>query len=135
MTALTADRNTPRREADIFGRAVKGATEIFAGALVALDANGFAVPGATATDLTADGRAEEHVENAGADGDVQVEVRKGTFRFANSAGADEIVAADIGATCYIVDDQTVAKTDGTATRSAAGTVMDVDADGVWVRID
>ena len=33
---------------------------------------------------------------------------------------------------YIVDDETVAKTDGTATRSAAGKVVGLDSDGVWV---
>ena len=32
----------------------------------------------------------------------------------------------------MVDDQTVAKTDGTGTRSAAGVVVNVDALGVWV---
>jgi len=45
-----------------------------------------------------------------------------------------IAAAEIGTYCYIVDDQTVAKTDGTATRSSAGKVFDVDAQGVWVEI-
>jgi len=35
----------------------------------------------------------------------------------------------------VVDDQTVAKTDGTATRSPAGFVDMVDDLGVWVRFD
>ena len=39
---------------------------------------------------------------------------------------------DIGKDCFIVDDQTVAKTNGANTRSRAGKVFDVDADGVWV---
>jgi hypothetical protein len=34
-----------------------------------------------------------------------------------------------------VDDQTVAKTDGTGARSVAGKVFDVDSGGVWVRFD
>ena len=34
--------------------------------------------------------------------------------------------------CYVVDDETVAKTNGTNTRSRAGVVVDVDAQGVWV---
>ena len=46
--------------------------------------------------------------------------------------ADAITLADVGSDCYIVDDQTVAKTNGTNTRSVAGKVFDVDADGVWV---
>ncbi|CUH67985.1 hypothetical protein TG4357_03322 [Thalassovita gelatinovora] len=53
----------------------------------------------------------------------------------NSAAADEITIADIGNKAYAVDDQTVAKTDGTATRSPAGIIDDVDANGVWVRFD
>jgi len=65
---------------------------------------------------------------------VTVPVRTGVFRFANSAGADEIALADVGADAWIVDDQTVAKTDGTASRSKAGRIMDVDAHGVWVSI-
>ncbi len=43
--------------------------------------------------------------------------------------------ADIGKLCFIVDDCTVAKTNGSATRSRAGTVEDVDASGVCVRLD
>jgi len=39
----------------------------------------------------------------------------------------------LGKTCYIVDDETVAKTNGTNTRSAAGTVVGVESDGVWVQ--
>ena len=42
--------------------------------------------------------------------------------------------ADVGADCYIVDDQTVAKTNGTNTRSVAGKIIAVDADGVWVKL-
>ena len=61
-------------------------------------------------------------------------MRRGCFRFANSVAADLIALADIGADCFIVDDQTVAKTNGGATRSIAGKIRDVDADGVWVQI-
>ena len=57
------------------------------------------------------------------------------FHFANSAAADAIAIGDIGAVCFAVDDQTVAKTNGSSTRSPAGIVEDVDATGVWVRFD
>lgn len=135
MAALTEARTTPRRDAKQFGRLVAGTKKIFEGALVCLNATGFATPGAVATTLVADGIATETVDNtAGADGDKTVEVEKGTFRFANSAAGDAITQAEIGDTCYIVDDQTVAKTNGTNTRSAAGAIVDVDAVGVWVKI-
>lgn len=133
--ALTKDRDTHRREGVQNSDPIAAATRIFAGSLVCLNAAGFAVPGATATTLTARGRAEEQVDNRdGAAGDLKVETRRGVFRFDNSAAADEITRADILSECYIVDDQTVAKTDGTSTRSVAGIIQDVDEAGVWVEI-
>jgi hypothetical protein len=100
------------------------------------DAAGNLVEGRTATGLVGVGRAEERVDNsAGAAGALTCDVRPGIYRFANSAGADEIAKADIGSVCFAVDDQTVAKTDATATRSPAGLVEGVDANGVWVRLD
>ncbi len=135
MAALTDARVTLRRDAETFSRGVAATKKIFEGSLVCLNATGFATPGAVATTLKADGVALTTVDNtSGADGAVNVEVRKGTFRFANSAAGDLITRAEIGTTCYVVDDQTVAKTSGTNTRSAAGTVVDVDAQGVWVKI-
>lgn len=134
MAALTTDRNTPRRDGASMSVPVAAAQQIFAGALVAVNATGYATPGATATTLRGIGRAEAQADNsAGADGAISVDVMRGVFRFGNSAAADLITRAEIGADCYIVDDQTVAKTNGTGTRSVAGTVFDVDADGVWVK--
>lgn len=134
--ALTADRNTPMRDGKVVSLPVAASKKIYAGSLVARDANGYATPGATATTVLGVGRAETQADNSsGSDGGVSVDVRKGVFRFANSTGGDEVTGADIGSDCYIVDDQTVAKTDGTGTRSAAGKVFDVDSDGVWVRFD
>lgn len=133
MTALVKDRNTPRRAGDQFDDPVAAATVLFEGAMVCLNAAGDAVPGSTATGLVPRGVAEARVDNAaGAVGDKSVPSQAGTFRFENSTAADEITRAEIGDTAYIVDDQTVAKTDGTGTRSAAGKIIDVDAVGVWV---
>lgn len=131
--ALTADRNTPRREGEEIVLNVAAAKKIYAGSLVARDASGNAAPGGTATTLLGMGRAEEYVDNStGAAGDKTVKIRKGVFRFANSAAGDQITTADIGKECYIVDDQTVAKTDGGSTRSIAGRIDDVESAGVWV---
>lgn len=134
MTALAADRNTPERAGDEFVYPVAATTKIYAGAIVMLNASGDATKGATATGQVCVGRADEQVDNTGAAGAKTIKVRKGVFRWANSAAGDAITKAEIGDTCYIVDDQTVAKTDGTGTRSAAGTIVDVDADGVWVLV-
>lgn len=132
--ALSADRNTKSRPGDIFSYPVLTGVTIYAGALVVLDANGYAKPGITATGLIAVGRAEERVTNAGASGSVTVQIQRGVYHYDNSAAADTITAAEVGDTCYIVNDETVAKTDGTGTRSPAGKVVAVDTDGVWVRI-
>ena len=135
MTALTQDRATPRlAQGDVFDRDVAANAVIFAGAIVCLSATGWAVPGSTATTLVADGVAQQPVDNTGgSNGDLKVRVFKGVFRFANSGSTDAITRAEIGDDCYIVDDQTVAKTSGSNTRSIAGKVVDVDAQGVWVR--
>ena len=135
MAALSADRNTPIRTAEDFEFPVAASTLIYAGSLVCINASSLATKGAVATTLKCVGVAQERADNsAGAASAIRVKVRRGCFRFANSAAADLIALADIGADCFIVDDQTVAKTNGGATRSIAGKIRDVDADGVWVQI-
>lgn len=135
MTALTADRNTPNREGELFSFPVATNIKIYGGSIVMLNATGYATKGAVATGQIAAGRAEDLADNTGgADGAVSVSVRAGVFKFANSAAGDLITIAEVGDNCYIVDDQTVAKTDGTATRSIAGKIVGVDSDGVWVRM-
>lgn len=134
MTALAADRNTP----EALGtdrRGLLGANQaVFAGALLMRNAAGQLVKGATATGSFGVGRAEERVTSTTA-GVTGINYKVGTFRFANSAAGDLIADTEIGTVCYIVDDQTVAKTNGTNTRSPAGVVESVDAQGVWVRFD
>jgi hypothetical protein len=133
MTALTADRATPKRHGRDLNLPVATNAIIFAGAIVALSATGFAVKGAVATTLKGVGVARRSVNNTGgADGAVSLAVERGVWQFGNSASTDQITLADVGASCYIVDDQTVAKTNGGATRSVAGVIRDVDANGVWV---
>lgn len=136
MTALSADRNTARMQGDDRSGLVGASTLIYAGGIVMRNAAGYLVKGATATGAVGVGRAEERVDNsAGANGALAVPYRPGVFLFANSGGADEITIAEIGDVCFIVDDQTVAKTDGSSARSPAGLVEAVDANGVWVRFD
>lgn len=134
MTALTKDRDTPRRGLGVHSYGVKAATKIWAGALVVLNA-GYAAGGTAATGLKAVGRAEHFADNSsGSNGDITIKVRSGVFQFNNSASGDLIAVADIGNDCYIVDDNTVAKTDNSGARSVAGKIVDVDAQGVWVAI-
>jgi hypothetical protein len=59
-------------------------------------------------------------------GDVIVDCDTGTFYLLNSSAGDLITEADAGKVCYLVDSITVAKTDGSATRPVAGTVLPFD---------
>ena len=131
--ALTKDRNTPYRDGDFITPPVAAGAVIHAGALVVANATGFAAPGSTATTLTYLGRADEAVDNTGgADGAKTVKIRRGIpFKF-NNSGTDAVTQASLGKTCYIEDDETVSATNGAGTKSACGTVMAVDSDGVWV---
>jgi hypothetical protein len=135
---LTADaRPVHRNDAETFAVPLAADAVAYLGALICRDSAdaGLGTPGKVSTTLRPIGVAQEHVDNSGgADGAVSVRVRRGTWRFKNSAAGDAITAADVGATAYVVDDETVAKTNGTNTRSAAGRIEDVDAAGVWVRV-
>ena len=133
MVAATQDRDTKRKDPVAFEFPMKAASKVFAGTIVVIESSGFANKGAVATTLKTVGVAQETADNsAGANGDIRVKVRRGCFRMANSSAGDLITLADVGADCFIVDDQTVAKTNGTSTRSVAGKVRDVDSAGVWV---
>ena len=134
MAALTAARDTTEisNGARHLILPVKGSTTIYQGALVALDASGYAVPGSKAATLTAAGRAEETVANTGADGEVSIRVARGVFVFDNATDAGKLTAAHVLKPCYIADDQTVTATADGA--SVAGLVIRVDDLGVAVEI-
>lgn len=131
MAALTRDRNTPEREGDILVLPVAAGVTIFTGSLVVVNTAGFAAPGTVAVGLKAAGRAEEYLINTGVNGSVSIKVRRGVFKFANLE-ADPVTL--LLSTCYIADDQTVAATSGTNTRSVAGKVLAIETDGIWVEI-
>ena len=131
MAALTNVRDTSELGGKYIALPVKGATTIYQGAIVAVDANGYAIPGKKAASLKAAGRAEETVENKGGDGFAVIRVIRGTFVFEISTSG-KITAADVLGLCYMEDDQTVTKT-GTGA-SVAGLVIRVDDEGVAVEM-
>ena len=134
MTALAVARNTQSLGPvlDTQDYPVATGVTIYQGSLVALSATGYATPGAAAATLFALGRAKSTVTNAGTDGAETVAVETGTFKWANSAAGDAITQAEVGDFCWIVDDQTVAKTSNSGARSRAGRITAVDSGGVWV---
>lgn len=130
MAALTQDRNTPRRSGDVVTLPVEANAVIYAGAMVARNGDGNAVPASDTAGLRVVGRAAARADNSGgAAGAITVQASKGIFAYSHSGlGRD-----DIGAQAYAADDQTVALT---GTNSVpAGIIFDVDGDGAWVRID
>jgi len=127
--------------------------KVWQGSIVVQDPfSGYARNGYTATGLIVLGRAEQptfgslpvvvppgigsnvYDNTSGANGGLNVYYRQGVFNFANSGGVDLCAVTNIGSDCYIVDDQTVALTDGVGTRSRAGKIMNVDSAGVWVQM-
>lgn len=132
MTAMSQARSLIEIEGVHSEGPMKGATTILQGALVVME-SGLAIPGKTAAGLTVLGIAVATVQNTGADGAKKVQTKRGTFKFFN-LGADAVVVGDVGKDCYLVDDQTVAKTSNTNARSIAGKVIAVESDGVFVRV-
>lgn len=142
MTALSASRNTALRQpSDVKAFPVAASTTLYQGGIACTDAAGNLVPASAALHLKCVGRVEgdsrsggDCNNSSGSAGDKYCDVKKGIFRWANSAGADAITNAARGQTCYLVDDQTVALTDASGARSAAGIIEDVETAGVWVRM-
>lgn len=133
MTALTAGRNTPRIDGHDFQGPVAATTTCYEGGLACRDASGNLVPGSTALGLTAVGVFTARAANAGSAGAINADYRAGVFGFENSSATDAITDDDIGELAWIVDDQTVAKRQA-GTRSAAGLIVAVDANYVWVKV-
>jgi hypothetical protein len=132
--ALGADRDTPEIEGKLFSYPLLTGVKGYGGGIAVLDASGWCKPAVTGVGLVAVGRFDDQFDNTlGASGDLYATVREGTFRYNNSADADLITKAEIGDTCFLVDDETVAKTSAVGTRSVAGYIRQVDSDGVWVQ--
>lgn len=137
---MTAPRNTPERVG--IGQRhypLAASTTVYAGRIAVLD-GAHCKPGSTALGRVAVGVFTRTAANLGSAGAMSAQVQRGVFRFENSTATDEVTLAEVGKKCWIVNDETVAKTDGAvdadpATRSVAGIVDDVDEQGVWVRID
>jgi hypothetical protein len=149
MAALTNSRNTP--EMADGGRirvfAVEANTNIYLGAIVALNAAGNAVP-CSATTTTANiqraiGRAERMINgtvgqnalnNPGAAGAISVAARKGVFLYSQDGS---ITAANLGSCCFALDDNNVTAADRASGASVqqyavAGQVVAIESGQVWI---
>ena len=104
MAGLTRDRATSYREGVELDYPVAASTKIYAGSLVCVNADGFAVPAADTSGYVFVGVALEQVDNsAGANGAKNLRVRRqGVFEF----DAASITHAMVGDPMYAVDDHT-----------------------------
>jgi len=124
MALLTSQRNTEMLgDRRMFNYPVEANTNVYLGAMVALDANGNAVPAqpfgaAPLSALTVVGRADRLVggvpgqdalNNPGVAGAISVTVRRGVFKYDNDGS---IAQAQVGAKCFALDDHTVGASDG-----------------------
>jgi hypothetical protein len=135
MTALTTDRNTEYSLGDLLSIPVAAGATIYAGSLVNLDANGYAVPAADAVGHTFAGVAIARVDNsAGADGALNVIVRRrGRYRLAS---ASALTQGSVGSKIYAADDQTVAFSVDVTNDVPVGVIDKVEgAADCWISID
>ena len=120
-----------------FGRTTKAGKIFYARALVMLEPVGkFLIPAAgTTSGGIVCGRVEldNHPSvdtTAGVDGDTTIDVKCGVFPFNIGSSADALAKADEGNDVYVIDDQTVGKTDGAVGRPIAGQLFLIgDANG------
>lgn len=133
MAAATSGRITEEKVLGRFSAPVVGTDILYAGTLGVVNASGYAAPMTTATGLHCVGRIctrgglDRWDNSAGAAAAFDVEMEEGIFFWNNSAAADAIAQDDVGKLCYGVDDQTVALTSASGTRSIAGIIRYVDA--------
>jgi VCBS repeat-containing protein len=138
MAALTNSRNTP--ELADGGRLqvypVEANTTIYLGSMVALNANGNAVPASAEAELHICGRAERvhngipgqnAVNNSGASGAISIVVRRGVFMYA--VNDSSITAAQVGQLAFAADDNSVTVNDGSAAAQVSAQAITMPAAG------
>jgi hypothetical protein len=159
MSALAKGRNTPQSgEAQQGAYLVEAATVIYVGSLVALNDIGLAVPaqiktsGGSYTNVpviigvmnnVVGGNTGQDCHNVigansiptppnlGAAGALKVNVLKGIFKFDNDVTAP-VTQAYVGHVVFALDDHTISIDHASTVRPVAGTVVKLDADGVWI---
>ncbi|MCX8957220.1 hypothetical protein EHW65_08030 [Erwinia psidii] len=142
MTAITAPRDTAWRDCILVPVPVAKGEKIPMGAIVCVNATGFAVNGTEDATLKYAGCADESVDNsAGEDGAQFINVRANkAFKWASDG---TITQTSLLSRAYIVDNQTLSAENGgtpadgetpagEATRSSAGKIILIESDGVWI---
>jgi hypothetical protein len=115
---------------------VAASTKIWAGALVAITLLGALAPASADPTLKVVGVAEETYDNTSGliNAVTAKKIRRGVFAFVNSASTGALTTADIGASCFAVDDQTVSRLSGNSLRPLAGRVVGFEGTLVLVEV-
>lgn len=104
---------------------------IGAACMVSLNASGYAVEATKKAGETVAGASRDRADNAnGADGDIHVAVERGAYVWDQDGS---IAGTDTLKSCYVSDSHTVTLT--AAGSSRAGTILQVEGDGVTVLFD
>jgi hypothetical protein len=131
LSALTSDLSTPCRLGRQYVHPLAAGVKAFSGGIAVLDTAGTCRPAVAAPGLTACGVFQETVDNLLGDAGAKVvRVEKGVFGFLTDG---TINRTHISREVYLLDDQTVAATDGSGTRSPAGVLDDFDGNHAWIR--
>lgn len=116
----------------VFGRTAKAGKVFYGNALAVLEGVGkFLVPAiGTAGGVcvgVVDLDDKDSVDTTGTtDGDVPIKVRTGIFPFRVGTSTDALLKADEGNDVFVIDDETVGKTDGAVGRPIAGQLWKID---------
>ena len=143
MSALSAPRAFKQKGLnkaifDFLDVQLKANVVVYDGAMIA-GIGGYGKPAVTGLGLVGLGVAQlvpdvASITAGSSDGATTIRVGQGVFLMNNSTAGDAITQANVYGPCYMVDDNTVALTSGSGTRSLAGTVLEVESAGVWVSI-
>ena len=134
MTATTTAREAKGKDGELIAYKM-AAVKIPKGALVSINAAGYATNSTDASGETFAGVAYETVDNsAGNAGDLSIRVETtGTFVFVDSGGNG--AQTDVGVEFKVVDNQTVTDASTTNNLKAGIAVESISATSVRIRID
>lgn len=134
MTVLSADINIEQKDLGLKWYPVVDNDILYKGALIAIDASGYAKPASDTSGETVVGIADEKVDNTVTGhtaGGLKIRVRSGRAFLMVTASATQ---ASVGDAAYVTDDQTVAFS-GTANAVLVGPCSEyVSATSVWINI-
>ncbi|MBX9944941.1 MAG: hypothetical protein K2Y40_12735 [Reyranella sp.] len=134
MANQAANRYVPSRAVNTITIGAKAATRLWSGSFVFNDA-GVGRGGAPTAATPVLGVNQAEVNNLdGADNALDVVAELGCFPFGIGSAGDALTAADYGKDVFAIDDQTVGKTNGGATRPTAGKLVRIENGQAWVQM-